>query len=68
MSTCDRCGKETLMTTMSWFNTEVICGDCDEAERAHPDFERARATETAAVQSGNMNYPGVGLPADLRRS
>lgn len=68
MSTCERCGKETIMTTMSWFNTEIICGDCDKAERAHPDFERARLAETAEVMKGNMNFRGVGLPAELRRS
>ena len=54
------------MTTGSYFNTEIICPECDEAEQAHPDYERARAVEGEAVRAGNFNYPGIGLPADLR--
>ena len=40
MTTCDRCGRETVGRTMSWFNEQMICtgdGSCGEAEHAHPD-------------------------------
>lgn len=66
---CDRCGQETLSSTGSMFNTEQICLDpCAKAERAHPDYEQARRTEMEAVKSGDYNFPGIGLPADLRVS
>lgn len=65
---CDRCGKETLATTMSYFNTDTICMKCKDIERAHPMFETARRIETEEVMRGNYNYEGIGLPNDLRRS
>lgn len=65
---CDRCHKETGMSTGSYFNTEQICFACAEIERAHPDFQRAREVEMEQVRQGNFNYQGVGLPADLRRN
>lgn len=64
--TCDRCGKETFGTTGSYFNTETICFDCRDLEEAHPLFEEARRVETEQVKNGNYNFPGIGLPADLR--
>lgn len=64
---CDRCRKEADSFTMSIFNTDWICTDCSDTEQRHPDFEKARAAELAAVKSGDYNYPGVGLPDDLRR-
>jgi hypothetical protein len=50
--------------SMSYFNTDQICPGCEEAERAHPDFEYALEREEAEVASGNHNhnYPGVGWP------
>lgn len=65
MPHCDRCGAQTQVTTMSYFNTETICLACDERERAHPTFEHAQAVEREAVRAGDHNFPGVGLPADL---
>ena len=38
MEICERCGKETNITTMSWFNTQIICMDCDKKEQKRPDF------------------------------
>lgn len=64
--TCERCSKESRSFTVSWFNTEVICDGCDDRERAHPEFERARRVESEAVMRGDYNFPGVGLPADLK--
>ena len=63
---CDRCRARTNITTMSWFNTDVICLECSEAEKAHPDYDKARDAEEAAVRSGNLNFAGVGLPEELR--
>lgn len=65
--TCDRCRKETRSSSMSYFNTDVICPDCDAEERAHPDYERAREIELEHVRNGDYNFRGVGLPHDLVR-
>lgn len=65
MAVCQRCGKQTSVTTMSYFNTDIICMDCDEKERQHPKFKEAQAREEAAVRAGNFNFPGVGKPFDL---
>ena len=64
--TCDRCGKQTSGSTGSYFNMEQICFACSDRERQHPAFEEARRIENEAVASGNFNYPGIGLPIDLR--
>ena len=64
--TCERCGREAGWSTGSYFNTQMICGECDRKERAHPDFPRAVAREEEAVRSGYFNFPGIGLPGDLR--
>jgi hypothetical protein len=64
--TCDRCGEETITTTMSLFNTHMCCPVCIETERAHPKFKEARDTELNELQSGNYNFPGIGLPHDLQ--
>ena len=63
---CQRCRKETNMHTMSYFNTQEICVECDEAERKHPEFEKARKAEHDQVGKGNYNFAGIGLPADLK--
>lgn len=63
---CDRCGKETLGHTMSYFNTDEICFECRDTERAHPMFEEARRIEAEHVRAGDYNFQGIGLPKDLR--
>lgn len=69
MSQCERCGRETFVTTMSVFNTETICSGGDESckskERRHPKYEEAHRIESEAVRSGDYNFPGIGKPADL---
>ena len=50
---------------MSMFNEEHICMECKEKERRHPDYQRARDAEHEAVKNGNMNFSGIGKPADL---
>jgi hypothetical protein len=67
MKSCQRCFKETLATIMSRFNTDIICPECADTERAHPDYKRAQEAELAACKRGDYNFPGVGLPSDLRR-
>lgn len=62
---CDRCGEPMRAWTVSYFNYDRICMNCDKAERAHPDFHRAVAEETAACQRGDYNFPGIGKPDDL---
>lgn len=64
--TCHRCHEKSLIHTMSYFNMQLICLDCDERERAHPRYKEAKDTEHAALRSGNHNFPGIGLPEDLR--
>jgi hypothetical protein len=48
------------------FNTQDLCHDCKAAERNHPKYREAADAEMAAVRNGNYNFPGVGLPPDLR--
>jgi len=65
MDNCQRCNKPAIATTMSRFNTDMICLKCEKKEQEHPDYPAARAAEEEAVKRGNMNFPGVGLPAGL---
>ena len=62
---CMRCGAKVDCMTMSYFNLEMICTKCEDAEKAHPAFERARNTETAECKAGNYNFEGIGLPPEL---
>jgi hypothetical protein len=56
---CDRCKKETVVTTMSWLNTQTICMDCDEKEQDHPRFKEAKERERQEMLNGNYNYEGL---------
>lgn len=66
---CGRCLKPVGTTpyTTSSFNTQTICMDCKYKEQNHPEYMKAKSAETAAVKKGNMNFPGIGLPDDLRK-
>jgi hypothetical protein len=69
MNTCARCGRTDCATVMSRFNTDIICcgpGSCEEKERAHPQYAEAARAELEAVQRGDYNFPGVGLPPELK--
>ena len=57
---CQRCGKETFATIMSYFNTQEICLDCEKEEQASPRYEEARRAENEAVRQGNYNFKGIG--------
>lgn len=63
---CDRCGGSLKTRTTSTFNTQTICMGCKRKEEVHPSYEHAQKAEQAAVKRGNYNFPGVGLPPDLR--
>lgn len=57
---CDRCNKPTNgITTMSWFNTDVICMDCSDLEKEDPDYESAKEYESEEVKKGNTNFKGI---------
>ena len=63
---CERCGNPTTVTQMSLFNTDMCCSVCIEMEKAHPEFPKARARELDELLKGNYNFPGIGLPKDLK--
>jgi hypothetical protein len=62
---CHRCGSATDVSITSRFDTDQICIPCEDAEKAHPDYQRATDVELAAVKAGNLNFPGIGKPSDL---
>ena len=51
--------------TMSWFNEDWICNECDKKEHAHPLIDKAKQKELEEVKKGNYNYKGIGKPDDL---
>lgn len=63
---CERCGEITKSRSMSKFNTDFICPECEDREKAHPLYAEADRVEIEQVRKGNYNFPGIGLPADLR--
>ena len=62
---CERCKSKADWTTMSRFNTQMICPVCEIKEKAHPLYKVAKDREMEEVRRGNYNYAGIGLPADL---
>jgi len=56
---CDRCGKETNITIMSWLNTQIICMECSKNEKSHPRYKEAKEREHQEVLRGNYNYKGI---------
>ena len=60
LSTCARCGAKNGPTTMSRFNTDILCMDCLSKEKAHPKYPEAAKAELEAVQRGDYNFPGIG--------
>ena len=63
---CERCGRKLVSHTMSMFNTQIICIDCKDRERSHHQYEQAVRVELEAVQRGDLNFPGIGLPPELQ--
>lgn len=64
-SRCQRCRATGMPLIMSRFNTEMICEACETREKAHPQHAAAAQAERDAVRCGDMNFSGVGKPADL---
>ena len=62
---CERCGQETRTWTMSMFNTQHICLECEKKEREHPLYAQANEAVHNQEMAGNRNYEGIGLPDDL---
>lgn len=57
---CDRCGGPTNnSTTMSIFNTDVICMSCKEEEKKDPEYDAASLSEMEAIRRGETNYNGA---------
>ncbi len=58
---CDRCGESTThsSTTMSIFNTDVICMSCKDKERKDPEYKAASIAETEAYRNGVKDFQGV---------
>jgi hypothetical protein len=63
--TCIRCDNKNGVVTMSRFNTDIICNDCERDERMHPRYTEAYDAELAEARKGNYNFPGIGKPPDL---
>jgi hypothetical protein len=60
---CSRCHADLNKTasTMSVFNTDVICLNCKTDEQQAPGYEAAADSEREACRHGHYNHPGVGL-------
>jgi hypothetical protein len=57
---CDRCGEPTNnRTTLSLFNTDVICIPCKEEEKKDPEYGAAIIAEREAVMRGEREYQGA---------
>ena len=63
---CGRCNQQVAGFTFSYFNEDLICMGCRRVERAHPKWAEACEKEFEEVQKGNLNFPGIGLPEDLK--
>lgn len=62
---CARCGRQIAVSIVSRFNTDILCVECSEKERAHPHYADAVMKEEEEIRRGNLNYPGIGKPPDL---
>ena len=63
---CERCRRSTNIFKMSFFNTDMLCMECLKKEESHPMYEAARKEELRQMKMGNCNFPGIGLPSDLK--
>ena len=63
---CQRCGVKSNASTMSWFNTDLICMDCADKEKSHPKYQEAKDRENEEVRKGNLNYEGIGFDAEYQ--
>ena len=65
MGKCARCKKETNVTIMSMFNTQVICMDCSDKEHKHSDYRKASDVDIQQIKKGVSmnNTPTAKKPA-----
>jgi hypothetical protein len=61
MNNCERCLKETNITTMSMFNTQTICMNCKKIEREDPRYDEAVKADHEEIKKGNYNFKGIGF-------
>ena len=47
---------------MSMYNTECICLECKRKETERADYKAATEAEKKAIENGDFNYKGIGLP------
>lgn len=64
---CERC-KGPGSLSMSWFNTQMICAECQKIEQAHKDYNKAKEAVYEEERKGNRNFEGIGLPDDLKQN
>ena len=57
---CHRCGEKCNAYAMSIFNEHLLCSDCEERERRHPDFSLARDTLRYSFKQGDLTFMGIG--------
>ena len=65
---CHRCQQPSQSHTMSWFNRDLLCMKCSQAEKSHPRYEEAKRREQEEVRQGNLNYEGIGFEAEGGRA
>lgn len=53
---CDRCGKKLTVRTLSWFDSETICMDCEAEEKEIKEAIRGRGDDPS-------KYEGIGTQA-----
>ncbi len=62
---CGRCGCNTTEVSISFFDDELICNDCEKKERLHPKYELAVREMMAALKKDKFAFTGIGRPSDL---
>jgi hypothetical protein len=57
MSCCDRCERNNVGAKYcSWYNAQMICSDCREAETKREDYSDCREAEREAISRGDFNF------------
>ena len=62
---CARCAERLTGSSMSRYNSDVLCMACLTDERSLPSYAACEAAELAAVKRGNYNFH-YGLSSDDR--